>query len=230
MTAAVATLGAAVLLLALLVAGLLRSHAEILRALHELGAGLELDKTGPVPVTIDGIAKPRRPGAINIPSVLRGETLDGDVVALSLTGPDTLIAFLSSGCSTCQEFWKAFAGLVPDVPGGARLVVVSRQDDESPSALREREPTHVPLLLSDEMWDAFEVPGSPYFVYVDGRGQVVGEGSGASWKQVVELMSQSRADAAPARGNSRHRQSRDEQTLRAAGIDIDHPSLHGGSE
>jgi hypothetical protein len=36
--------GVAVALLAVLVLGLLRSHALILRALHELGAGLELEK------------------------------------------------------------------------------------------------------------------------------------------------------------------------------------------
>jgi hypothetical protein len=33
--------GAVLLFLALLVAGLLRSHAEILRALHDLGASVE---------------------------------------------------------------------------------------------------------------------------------------------------------------------------------------------
>ena len=60
MTAAVVALGAAVVLLAVLVAGLLRSHAEILKALHELGAGLDLDAKGPVPVTIDGVTTPRR--------------------------------------------------------------------------------------------------------------------------------------------------------------------------
>ena len=40
MTALVVALAVAVLLLAVLVAGLLRSHAEILKALHELGAGV----------------------------------------------------------------------------------------------------------------------------------------------------------------------------------------------
>jgi hypothetical protein len=51
--ALVIALGVAVLLLAVLVGGLLRSHAEILKALHELGAGLELDGAGPVPVAVE---------------------------------------------------------------------------------------------------------------------------------------------------------------------------------
>ena len=226
MTAAVVALSVAVL-----VAGRLRPHAEILKALHEHGAGLELDGKGPVPVTIDGVSTPRRNSSAETPTTLSGETPDGEVLALSLLGEDTLVAFLSSGCTTCQEFWGAFRGDVPDVPGRARLVVVTRgPDEESPSALRERQPAQVPVLMSDAVWDAFEVPGSPYFAYVDATGRVVGEGSGASWPQVVDLMTQARADAASrVRGSGAVRESRDEQALADAGIEAGHPSLHGGA-
>jgi hypothetical protein len=230
MTAAVVALSVAVLLLSVLVAGLLRSHAEILKALHELGAGLELDQAGPVPVTIEGVTAPRRQPEGGVPSAIAGSTLDGDVVALSLQGQDTLIAFLSSGCTTCQEFWKAFRGR-PNLPDGARLVVVTRgADEESESALRQREPAGAPLLLSDEAWDAFHVPGSPYFVYVDAAGRLVGEGSGSSWPQVLDLMTQARADTAlRVKGGGPVRESRDEQVLSDAGIDPGHPSLYGES-
>lgn len=228
MTSVVVALGLAVLLLAVLVAGLLRSHAEILKALHELGAGLELDKSAPepVPVTIEGVTAPRRTGALSVPSSVSGETLDGEVLALSLLGQDTMIAFLSSGCTTCQEFWKAFRK-DPALPPGARLVVVTRgPDDESPSALLQRRPEGVPLLMSEETWEAFGVPGSPYFAYVDSSGELVGEGSGASWQQVLDLMSQSRADAlARRRGGGAVREQRDEDALRSAGVGPDHPSL-----
>jgi hypothetical protein len=195
MTAAVVALGAAVVLLSVLVAGLLRSHAEILKALHELGAGLELDGKEPVPVTIEGVSAPRRTEAMSVPDAIGGETLDGEVLALSLLGQDTLIAFLSSGCTTCQEFWTAFRG-TPDLPAGARLVVVTKgPDEESPSALAQRRPAAAPVLMSSEAWEAFGVPGSPYFAYVDAHGQLLGEGSGASWPQVLGLMKQSAADA-----------------------------------
>ena len=226
MTAVVVALGIAVLLLAVLVAGLLRSHAEILKALHELGAGLELDRPGPVPVTVEGVATPRRAADLSIPDAVSGETLDGEVLALSLLGQDTMIAFLSSGCSTCQEFWTAFRQ-DPPLPQGARLVVVTRgPGDESPSALAERRPPVVPVLMSDETWEAFGVPGSPYFVYVDGAGRLVGEGSGATWQQVLDLMAQSRADAlARQRGSGQVREQRDAAALGDAGIEPDHPSL-----
>ena len=225
MTAVVVALAVAVLLLAVLVAGLLRSHAEILKALHELGAGLELDRAeGPGgPQVAEGVAAPRRGARVEVPSALTGTTLDDETLALSLDG-DVLLAFLSSSCTTCQAFWTAFAGEVTDVPGGARLVVVTRDlDEESESALRARRPAVVPLVHSTPAWESFDVPGSPYFVLVGG-GRVVGEGSGASWPQVADLLGQARRDSRSARGK-RAREARDEAALLAAGIAPGHESL-----
>jgi hypothetical protein len=228
-TALVIGLALAVLVLGVLVAGVLRSHAEILKALHELGAGLELDRegAGPVPVTIDGIVPPRAAGSV-APETLSGVTLDGEAVAFSLITGATMLAFLSSGCTTCQAFWSAFAAGAPDVPARTRLVAVVRDlDEESESELRARRPATVPLLSSTSGWDAFDVPGSPYFVLVQ-DGIVVGEGSGASWPQVLNLLGQASADAA-LRGNGAVRESRDNAALKAAGIETGHPSLHGAS-
>jgi len=202
MTAVVVALSVAVLLLAVLVAGLLRSHAEILKALHELGAGLELDRAaGPVDVTVDGVRAPRRQGSragAETADAVVGETLDGEAVALPLTGGrDVLLAFLSSGCLTCAAFWEAFAEPSLAVPGDARLVVVTKSlDEESPSALRARAPRQVTVVASSSAWEGFGVPGSPYFVYVDGTGRVVGEGSAATWPAVATLMGQAHADDA----------------------------------
>ena len=227
MTALVVALSVAVLLLAVLVAGLLRSHAEILKALHELGAGLELDRAeGPVDVTIEGVRTPRRAAGAQTAEAVAGETLDGEAVALSLTsGTDTLLAFLSSGCSTCGAFWEAFAEQELAVPGDARLVVVTKGlDEESASALAGRAPRHVPLVASSSAWEGFAVPGSPYFVYVDGTGRVIGEGSAATWSAVVSLMGQAHADDAHRRGRL-SRQGRDDAALAAAGIRPGDPSL-----
>ncbi len=222
MTAVVAALAVAVLLLAVLVAGLLRSHAEILRSLQDLGAGLELDRgvTGPV-----GLAAPR---TSILPPELSGHTLDGSVSATSLRGQNTLIAFLSSGCTTCQEFWKAFRDERPEVPGDAQLVVVTRGlEQESAAALQDRLPATVPLLLSDEAWEAFEVPGAPYFVYLDPAGEVVGEGTGTSWKQIVTMITEARADAALlSKGGGAARDRRDLLVLHEAGIEPGDPSLY----
>jgi hypothetical protein len=226
-TALVVALAVAVLLLSVLVAGLLRSHAEILKALHELGAGLELDRAdGPVDVTIEGVRRPRRKPRADMFDAVSGETLEGEAIALSLTaGTDTLLAFLSSGCTTCGAFWEAFAERELDVPGGARLVVVTRSlDEESPSALQARAPRAVPLVASSSAWEGFGVPGSPYFVYVDGAGRIVGEGSAATWPAVRTLMGQAHADDAHRKGRL-SRQGRDDAALAAAGIRPGDPSL-----
>jgi hypothetical protein len=231
MTALVVALAVAVLLLAVLVAGLLRSHAEILKALHELGAGLELDRAdGPVDVTIEGVRTPRRSNASETAEAISGETLDGEAVALSLTaGTDTLLAFLSSGCTTCGAFWEAFAEQSVDVPGGARLVVVTKSlDEESASTLEKRAPRRVPLVASSSAWEGFDVPGSPYFVYVDGTGRVVGEGSAATWPAVATLMGQAHADdqhRQTGRRDRLSREGRDDAALAAAGIRPGDPSL-----
>jgi len=222
-TALVVALAVAVLLLAVLVAGLLRSHAEILKALHELGAGLELDRaSGPVPVTIDGVRTPRT-GVSSTPDALTGVTLDGESVAVSLTsGTPTLLAFLSSGCLTCQAFWDAFAAPQIAVPGGARLVVVSKSlEQESPSALAKRAPAAVELIASSQAWESLQVPGSPYFVLVDGHGRIVGEGSASTWPAVATLMGQAHDDG------HHTREQRDDAALAAVGITAGDPSLHG---
>jgi hypothetical protein len=219
--------GIAVALLAVLVAGLLRSHAEILRALHDLGASLDPDQRPPGPVDVDLQVRPgvTRPRGVTTPAYdVSGATPDGDAVALGLVGaPEpTLLAFLSSGCATCASFWSALAA--DAVPGGARVVIVAKDAaEESPSRLRELAPASVPVVLSTQAWEDYAVPASPYFVLVDGpAGRVVGEGSATTWPQVADLIRQADDDA----GSGGTREARDDADLLAAGIGPGHPSLY----
>src|SRR5690349_18169691 len=85
-------------LLVVLVAGLLRSHAEILRRL------------GPEegPAVAPPPARSRAPGELR-PAAVAGPTPSGDVVTLAFDGAasrPTLLAFLTTGCSTCAGFWE----------------------------------------------------------------------------------------------------------------------------
>ena len=163
------------------------------------------------------------------PETLSGSTLDGESIVVSLRGGrGTLLAFLSSGCTTCQAFWEAFATGDVDVPGGARLLVLSKDlDEESPSALAERAGGSVPLVVSSQAWEDFAVPGSPYFVLVDGAGTVVGEGSAATWPAVATLMGQAHDDRPGAVRGRAGRDARDTEALAAAGIRAGDPSLRG---
>lgn len=224
--------GVVLLLLSLLVAGLLRSHAEILRALHDLGASVE--------------PGPRRASSSTTssatPTVAASDSTAYDVVGLDLTGAaasvsvvgaqhDTLLAFLSTGCSTCQPFWDAFRDGV-SLPGATRIVVVV-QDEESESRLRQLAGPQLEVIASSDAWESYGVPGSPHFVYVDGRaGRVTGEGTGPDWPSVRTLLTQAADDRASraAAGNATDVEWRDNPTridaeLQHAGIGQGHPSL-----
>ena len=221
MVALAVVLSVVVLLLAVLVAGLLRSHADILKALHELGVGVgepgATDGHGPddarhhstaagpghagpvrVPLTI-GPPLPGERNATSAPPVA-GMTPRGDALAITVTGGDhlTLLAFLSSGCTTCSGFWQAFR--TPDqlgLPIGTRLVVVTKGPElEIPAEVAAQAPTGLPVVMSTDAWSDYEVPGSPFFVLVDGAsGRRVGEGVANHFHQVVELVRRAESDA-----------------------------------
>jgi hypothetical protein len=245
MTALIVGLTVAVGLLGVLVAGLLRANAEVVRALHQMGVNLGPDTPGsrPTPVTLGARPTPDRPDAGDVID-LAGTTPGGDAVSLAVSGVhhDTLIAFLTSGCHTCRGFWDSFRATPPDVPGGARLVVATRGPEaESPGTignLAGRGGQAVPVVMSSEAWEHYDVPYAPYFVYVSGpASRVVGEGVAASWDEVRALVANAVADGttAPppttAAGRPRWRadRARDlavDRALEEAGIAPGDPRLH----
>jgi len=214
-TALVVGLGLVVALLAVLVVGLLRSHAEILKALHDLGVNLEDGHGGgarPERAISTSAHPPRRtaPGVAPARAVdeafgpardIAGTLASGGAahVAVAGTSHATVLAFLSTGCGTCGAFWEALAS--PEgvqLPGAdTRLVIVTNGPEaESPAAVADLTPPGVVTVMSSEAWDDYDVPVSPYFVLVDGpSARVVGEGAGTSWEQVVDLLTRSLADA-----------------------------------
>jgi len=257
MVALVLILTFVVLLLGILVAGLLRSHADILKSLHDLGAGVgdpstTSDEHGHhagghpssqavhVPFTL-GPPLPGERDSVSAPTVA-GVTPSGDALAVTVTGHDTLtlIAFLSSGCSTCAGFWEAFSrphelGL----PEGIRLLVVTKGPEfEIPSEVRARAHERLSVIMSTDAWGDYEVPGSPFFVLVDGKaGRRIGEGVANHFGQVAELVRRAEADVRPFGLGSRSktfadgldgpaRESANDEELLAAGIYPGHQSLY----
>jgi hypothetical protein len=229
----IVTIEAAVIaLLAVLVAGLLRSHAEILRALHSLGAGIgdtgdhHQGGVGDVPISLtDRGTSPR--GESTAVFDITGRSPGDEALSIAVNSPrvDTLLAFLSGGCATCANFWKAFADEAAlGLPVGTRLVVVTRgAGAESPGTVRRLAPPDVPVVMSDAAWEDYGVPGSPYFIYVNGAaGRVSGEGSAATWSEVVSFLREALDDAAASkRGLSLSgddREARADRALLAAGI------------
>lgn len=216
----------ATVLLSLLVVGLLKSHAEILRQLHELGAGRDDDVRHPVPVPVDIVG-----GASTGTRAhdLAGRTPGGEAAAIGVVGSghDTLLAFLTSGCLTCAGFWTGPAGRDLGLPAHMRVLTVTKSPgDESESEVRALAPAGRTVLMSTQAWLDYEVPGSPYFVHVSGStGRVVGEGTAATWEQVVSLVSRAHEDARTSRSD-RSGDARIDQELLVAGILPGDPRLY----
>lgn len=230
MTALDGIQAAATVLLGLLVVGLLKSHADILRQLHELGAG-RTEEPRPVPVDLAvGSATGTRAHD------MAGQTPDGEAAAVAVLGAthDTLLAFLSSGCLTCNGFWEALGkGGDLGLPAGMRVVAVTKgPGEESESSVAGLASPGQTVLMSTQAWSDYEVPGSPYFVHVNGSaGRVVGEGTAATWPQVVGLVTRAAGDRRTSRdgAHSRHNDGqgdRIDEELTAAGVLPGDPSLY----
>jgi hypothetical protein len=237
MVAVVAAETVLLALLLVLVAGLLRSHAEILRRLSAAESDAVAADRNP------GLPQPQaapRSAAELSPAALTGITPAGDAVALALEAPaarPTLLAFLTSGCASCAGFWETLGE--PRLPPGIEILIVTHGSDrESPGRLRKLAPEHVPVLMSSQAWSDYRVPGSPYFVLVDGF--IRGEGVATTWPALASLVTDAIEDqqsAAPAGGEpggvqpagAGQQRVRDiDAKLAAAGIGPGHESLYPG--
>ena len=249
--AVLVTLLAVVLaLLTLLVAGLLRSHAEILRALHQLGVNMDPAQGDGVGVTtsvgspvVRSAEVPKRPTRTAVDVV--GTTPEHDAVSIAVVGAKhlTLLAFLSSGCGSCLAFWDVFRDGGPvEIPGDARLVCVSKDaGEESVASIKRLAPTEIPTVMSSAAWADYDVPVAPFFVLVEGTsGEVIGEGAANEWGQVQSLLHTALDDAGmlDRKGNFKGgrpngkpradalREARADRDLLAAGIRPGDPSLY----
>ena len=229
--ALVIALAVVVFLLGLLVVGLLRSHADILRRLDSLGAGLEV---GDHDHNSSQITLTRREDAVVRDIRLTGITPDGEPVVTSLaTGTDpTLVAFLSTTCSSCSPFWEGLES--SEMYFGAHrhrvLIVTLGEAEESPTRAQSMAKPGADVVMSSASWNEFGVPGAPYFVLLaPGTGSVIGEGSAMTYESLIEFLTDATNDQqwdlqhAPAIVDE---ESRIDSDLRRAGIVPDDPRLY----
>ena len=229
----VVTIVIAVLLAVALVyiVALLRSHADILRRLAALEERAPAGAPAQAPEPVNG-APPVGGGEVVTARPISGATLHGDSVTLSFGpgSPVTLIAFLSSGCTSCAPLW---AGLheARDLATLAQRVAVVTHDPmrESPTRLERLAPAGTDVIMSSAAWADYAVPGSPHFVLTDGAGGILGRGSALSWSQLETMVADARADARRAADPARTTAERVERSggaLASSGIGPGHPSLY----
>lgn len=211
-------------LLVVLVAGLLRSHGEILRQLNALGVGEHGDQTSQ-------LLTPHRSSGLGRSALTRlaGPTPQGAAASVALSGSRgyTLLAFLSSTCTACRPFWEELDGMI-DLRGVRTVVVTKDPAEESPSELARLAPTSLTSVMSSEAWNAFNVPATPYFALVDtADAKVVGEGSAANWDRVADMVRRAISDAAhPLHRSTAARKVDVDAELTAAGIEPGDPRLY----
>ena len=223
MTAVVIIEAVVIVMLLILVAGLLKSHAEILRRLDLVGA---VDD-GAVPT---GSRRLRTTGLGRAPvDEIAGVDPDGSMVSVSLThgAGETLLAFLSTGCASCQVFWADLSHGHEMPTADTRPIIVTKGPGaESPAKVAELAPGQIRVVMSDDAWDVFRVPLTPYFMLVDGEGTVLGEGSATSMDRLLGLFRQSTADASPVRMGTRGRERFTDDQLGRSGVEPGDPSLY----
>lgn len=230
MTILIITEAVVIVLLVILVAGLLRSHAEILKRLHALDGG---EDQAAVSVRVGGTLSPRPAGSAPPATAIMGRTPDGVSRSIALAGSRglTALAFMSSTCTGCKPFWRSFREDAAMPIQDMRLVVVTKgPEEESPAAIADLAGGKTTVVMSSEAWDDFSVPASPFFVLVDAAdGAVIGEGSGPSWRRVSRMLTDAVGDDRTASrfeaGNTANRIRHTDDVLHDHGITADDPSL-----
>ncbi len=218
----------ALLGLGLLVVSLLASYSGLVERVNVVEG--RAPSRSNIPAQFAGVTSGASDDVIVVEQLI-GRTPSGDDVLLPASGidHDLLIAFLSSGCTSCGSLWEALREhRLPTFPPYLRLVVVTRgEHEESPAQIAELAPTDLDVMMSSDVWQHFATPGSPYFAYVEGStGRVVGEGTALTWDQVLGLVATSSGDAALVSGVPRD-QSKPSGDLRRE-EDVDRILLQAG--
>ncbi len=214
-------------LMGLLIVGLLRSHAEILRRLDSIGAGP--DDVHSHGSTIELTQNPS--GQRTVASAIQGITPEGEPVLISpdIGSDPTLLAFLSTSCASCTPFWEELDSSHLRF-GGQRLrvlILTRGEHEESPTRTTSMRRGDADVVMSSTAWEDYGVPGAPFFVLVDPVEGVIGEGSTPTFEALAQFLNDSGND----RRWDREQNPADEVTrvdsdLRNAGILPGDPRLY----
>jgi hypothetical protein len=111
-------------------------------------------------------------------------------------------------------------------PDTRPIVVTKGPSSESPAKVAEFAGPKMRVVMSDETWDDFKVPVTPYFMLVDRSGRIVGEGSATNLERLLDLFRRSAADATPVRMSTRGREKFTDSRLSESGVTPGDSSLY----
>jgi thioredoxin-related protein len=209
-----------------LVVALLRSHADILKRLHDL----------------ENFGEPKHESSQDLEgpvSDITGVSPEEKVVSIAINSfkQVVLLCFLSSGCHTCKFFWNDLSDEIMSDLKVTPLIVTKGPNREDSKLIKALYNSKVRCVMSDDTWSAFKVPTTPYFVLLDITGRKIGEGTAVNIDSLKSFVSQSLRDRRQEkimqnlnRSAMKDREDLVDQTLRDAGIFKGHPSLSGDKD
>lgn len=196
-----------VVLVGLLVVGLLRAHAEVLRRMSVLENSTYAGSNDGSSQAQQTVELPTRRMSVHLPPIrsedppavdIQGLTLQRGTTKIAVgNGTNTLLAFLSSGCLACEPFWKGMHSNESPLSIGSRVVVITKDPSyESTAKLVKLAPPNALVVMSSKAWEDYKIEAAPYFIHVDGQhGRVTSEGSASSWDQVDSLLGEAILEA-----------------------------------
>lgn len=183
--------GAAVLVVALLIAVLTTGESGDTVTAEELAGSPSIEGEALPPA-----GDPAQDPSVGDPSpVVEGQDFEGSSITVGEPGQPELLVFMASWCPHCQDELPELVELMEQdrVPDGVRMTTVVTGLDESrdnwpPDAWLEEENWTGPVLVDDvdgSVAEVFGQPGTPYFVAIDGDGQIAARVSGRLPAEVV---------------------------------------------
>lgn len=117
---------------------------------------------------------------------------EGRLVSLpDFAGQRVLLAFSATACRACEQMYPVLKRFREQHPDTA-LLMISRGSPEENRRLIEEGLTFPILAWQDDVAGAYQVPGTPFFYAIDGRGVIAAQGFANSLEQLEEMVKASR--------------------------------------
>lgn len=115
--------------------------------------------------------------------------IEGRPVHVGGPGEHQLLLFVSPGCMVCEQVLPSIAA-VADVYR-MDTIVISDDDDGDTSVIKDKQ-IGAPVISSPRLAQAYNIPGTPYLVALDGMGVVRAKGTVNNLEQMEGLIDTAR--------------------------------------
>ncbi|MGH2694202.1 MAG: hypothetical protein ACRDJJ_05230 [Actinomycetota bacterium] len=162
-----------VIVLGVVVVALARQIGTLHLRLGPTGA-LEMDDEGPP------IGEP--------PEAVEAATMEGEPVIVGGPGENRMLLFVSPGCMVCKQVLPS----IHAVSGDMAAYVITDVDREESRLAFATEHIRASVIPGEEVFTAYDVPGTPYVIVLDRLGVVQAKGTVNNLEQMEGLIDTAR--------------------------------------